>query len=233
MCNRYQLDEKETELIERFEVQLTLFHPEHGLEIAKTDVAPIIRVEDGKTVLDGARWGFIPAFAKDLKTAIQANNARADKLLEPNSMFNRAFQHRRCIIPATEYYEWLHEGKLKHKHGFTLKDNKLFGCAGIWGRWRQDDGSWLTHYAMITTEGNDLTRPIHDKDRMPVILQSREDEQEWLHTPSEQAAQLIHLLQPYPSAKMAVRFIPKPGQAKAGTTAPPADVRELPSLFSQ
>jgi hypothetical protein len=75
--------------------------------LAPTDDAPVIRLdrETGARHLDVLKWGLITYFTKDLKTARHPINARSDTVAG-SGMFKAAFAKRRCLVPATAYYEW-------------------------------------------------------------------------------------------------------------------------------
>ena len=80
-----------------------------------------------------------------------------------------------------------------------LKRRELFGLAGLWDVWRKPDGGKVESFTIITTEPNELVRPIHN--RMPVILQP-EDEEQWLDASRISFAKAKSLLQPYPEELM-------------------------------
>jgi putative SOS response-associated peptidase YedK len=81
--------------------------------------------------------------------------------------FRGAFKHRRCLIPADGFYEW--SGPKRHKVAtlFHLKDDGLFAFAGLWEHWERD-AEVLDTCALITTEANEVVKPIHG--RMPIML---------------------------------------------------------------
>jgi putative SOS response-associated peptidase YedK len=80
-----------------------------------------------------------------------------------------AFKHlvgsRRCIIPADGFYEWRKEGKRKVPMCVYLKTKEPFGLAGLWDAWRKPDGKRVESFTFITTEPNELVRPIHNRAR--------------------------------------------------------------------
>lgn len=144
---------------------------------------------DGKREARLLVWGLIPSWSHEPTAFI---NARAETVAQKPS-FRGSFRHHRCIIPADGYYEWKNENGRKQPYYFRLGGDQPFAFAGLWDTWRDIDGC-----AIITTEANDLSRPIHD--RMPVML-SRESSELWLD-PSSSPATLLSLLKPYPSAEM-------------------------------
>jgi putative SOS response-associated peptidase YedK len=103
-------------------------------------------------------------------------NARAETLTDLPS-FKLLVDRRRCIIPADGFYEWRKEGKRKVPMWVHHKTKEPLALAGLWDVWRKPDGKRVESFTIITTEPNELVRPIHN--RMPVILRP-EDEDQWL-----------------------------------------------------
>lgn len=81
---------------------------------------------------------------------------------------------------------------------FKLKSGEPFAFAGLWDSWKQPDGSLLRTYTIVTTEPNDVLRPIHN--RMPVML-SNDDAQKWL-ADDDEITRALTLLKPYPPGEM-------------------------------
>jgi putative SOS response-associated peptidase YedK len=143
-------------------------------------------------------WGLIPHWAADPSIGNRTINARAETLTELPS-FKSLVTRCRCIIPADGFYEWRKEGKRKVPMWVYLKDRKPFAFAGLWDVWRKPDGKKVESFTIITTEPNELVRPIHN--RMPVILQP-EDEEQWLDASRTPFAKAKSLLKPYPEELM-------------------------------
>jgi putative SOS response-associated peptidase YedK len=165
--------------------------------IAPTQEAPVIVQMDGKRTLELFRWGLIPWWATDPAIGNRMINARAETLAETPA-FNNLLGNRHCLVLADGFYEWRKEGKGKVPMRFKLKSGEPFTFAGLWDRWKQPDGNLLRTYTIVTTESNDVLRPIHN--RMPVML-SNDDALKWLAVDDEIAHALI-LLKPYPPEKM-------------------------------
>lgn len=91
------------------------------------------------------------------------------------------------------------EGKGKQPFYFALRGERLFGFAGLWDRWKDEDGKVVESCAILTTEANEVLSPAHD--RMPVILHP-ESYGEWLDGEVRKAESLKELLRPYPAAEM-------------------------------
>ncbi|MFC6095797.1 SOS response-associated peptidase [Flavobacterium qiangtangense] len=133
---------------------------------------PIIRNENPKEI-ELSTWGLIPNFIKDDRNDFWKKtntlNAKIETLKEKPSY--RQSAENRCLVLATEFFEWKHIGKEKYKHRIWTKDEKPFAFAGIY----QDDS-----FTILTTEANELMADIHNsKKRMPVVLR-KEEEELWL-----------------------------------------------------
>jgi len=124
-------------------------------------------------------------------------NARAETLAEKPA-FKNLLEKRRCLVLADGLYEWRKEGTDKVPMRFKLKSGEPFAFAGLWDSWKQPDGSLLRTYTIVTTESNEVLRPIHN--RMPVML-SNDDAQKWLAVDDE-IAHALTLLKPFPADAM-------------------------------
>jgi putative SOS response-associated peptidase YedK len=142
------------------------------------------------------RWGFIPAWAKERPSAAPIN-ARGEAVAS-SRMFQAAFKVRRCLVPASGFFEWQKQpAGGKQPYWVGMKDDAPFSIAGIWERWSGGKGAEpVDSFAVLTTEPNAVTAPIHD--RMPVIIAPSEYEA-WLTVDSGQAKELIR---PYPPEAM-------------------------------
>ena len=190
MCGRFSLTVNEAELNERFQLA-------GGTEpyVARYNCAPTqalaVITNSGNNKLNHMRWGLVPSWARDVKIGAKMINARAETIMEKAS-FRSAFSHRRCLVPATSFFEWKKE-KIKIPYAIQLVGGGVFSMAGIWEEWKSAEGINLRSFSIITTEANGLMRPFHD--RMPVIL-SRANENHWLS--DLPAGELSGLLFPCP-----------------------------------
>jgi putative SOS response-associated peptidase YedK len=206
MCGRYVSVSSPTILAERFgvaEVRLEATEPNYNVT-PRADVPVVAESQDAR-VLDVVRWGLIPSWAKDTKIGDRLINARSDKILTSNA-YKRAFERRRCIVPADGFYEWQvvaqstnSRGKKKVKQPwfFRRRDGEPLAFAGCWEIWHDpelgDDAPRMKSCVIITTDANDVVQPIHD--RMPVVLpESAWDE--WLDRENRDVASLHKLLVP-------------------------------------
>ena len=150
-----------------------------------------------------ALWGLIPSWSKDPTIGARMINARSETVAEKPS-FRAAFKRRRCLVPASGFYEWQKLGAARQPYFIHMADKLPFAIAGLWEQWLSPDGTELQTCTLLTTSANELMEPLHD--RMPVILDPADFEM-WLgngkdSTPRE-LDQLQHLFRPFDSAKMA------------------------------
>ena len=108
--------------------------------------------------------------------------------------FRDSFRARRCLVPASGFYEWARTGIRKQPYHFQRRDGQPLAFAGLWDRWHglgRDMGRDILTCCILTTDGNDVVRPIHD--RMPVVLLPAEFDA-WLAPASDPAdvAALMH-----------------------------------------
>lgn len=205
MCGRFSQFEKITAVIERFGVDSGVeglgdplfLRPRYN--IAPTQIVPVVVGGQGRA-LRLMRWGLVPSWAKEQSISQKMINARAETLTEKSS-FKRLLFSRRCIIPATGFYEWKKDGGRKLPLHFRLKSGGLFGFAGLWDRWKYPDGEGrdLESFTIITTSPNELLRQVHH--RMPVIL-PREGEARWVDPGLKGAGELLSMLKPFPFEEM-------------------------------
>jgi putative SOS response-associated peptidase YedK len=144
-------------------------------------------------------WGLIPSWAKDRKMASKLINARAETVAEKPA-FRSAFRKRRCLVVADGFYEWQQQENKKQKQPFyfRLSDGEPFAFAGLWEHWQDATGEEIESCTVLTTEANDLMRPIHN--RMPVILEPKNYDL-WLEEATKPEL-LQPLLHPYPTEEM-------------------------------
>jgi putative SOS response-associated peptidase YedK len=140
-------------------------------------------------------WGLVPFWSKSLKTKYILNNARA-KGIEKKASFREPLKRRRCIIPASGFYEWLRKGTQKQPYFIRRTDEGYMTMAGVWDHWENDDDQEIDSCSIITTEANTLMLEIHD--RMPVIL-DKNDLSIWLD-PGTNQERVLSMLKPCPNS---------------------------------
>jgi len=169
-----------------------------------TEIDVVVRGDDVR-LAGPMRWGLVPSWwSKPLKEMRLATfNARAETVAE-KPMFRDAFKKRRCLIPASGYYEWKDTPEGKQPYYFTRADGGVITIAGLWSSWKnKESADDLKSCTMVITEPNKLAAEFHD--RMPVILEAKDFEQ-WEHGNVKDAAALMKpaaedLLQKWPVSK--------------------------------
>ena len=203
MCTRYHFKAGTETLLRLFDCAVASVAPGGPIEVRPTDVAPIVIAGAQGRRFAAARFGLMPAWAKDHTIARRLLNARGETVATLPG-FRDAFRHRRCLVPASFFYEWqrLPNGTQPYRIGLTQSD--LFAFAGLWEEKRDGDGEILHTFAIVTTAPNELIAPIHD--RMPVILDPA-DYAAWLDVTANE--KVAALLRPYPAAAMAAAPVEK------------------------
>ena len=168
--------------------------------IAPTQRVPVVReVVKGERSLEELSWGLVPSWAKDRHIGQKMINARSETVHEKPS-FRHALRQRRCIVPASGFFEWSHADGSKQPWYITLKDNAPMGFAGLWESWRSPGGDALETFCILTTAANSFMATIHE--RMPVIL-SPADYSIWLSLDHNIMDNISRLFQPCPADSLA------------------------------
>jgi len=200
-----------------------------SFNIAPTQNVAVV-LNDGATRLVSMRWGLVPYWATDPRIGSRLINARAETLTT-KSAFKNAFKRHRCLVLADGFYEWQRHGSAKIPLFIHLAPERSFGFAGLYETWTPPIGDPLITCTIITTEPNNLMRPIHD--RMPVIL-PKGAESLWIDSTIEDDRRLLDLLQPYPVNEMAAYTVSALVNSVKNDSAEciaPASPQEQPLLF--
>ena len=197
MCGRFALLAPGPTIAEQFGVEVTHeIVPRYN--IAPTQPVAAVRLNQrGARELTYFRWGLIPSWAKDPAIGSRMINARAETAADKPS-FRAAFKRRRCLLPASGFYEWQKLNGGKQPTYVRPADDSLFGLAGLWETWHDADGGLIETCTILTTMPNELMKPIHN--RMPVIIDPA-DYSMWLD-PGDNPQDALHLLRSYPSDEM-------------------------------
>ncbi|MEI6681579.1 MAG: SOS response-associated peptidase [Bacteroidota bacterium] len=194
MCGRYSFAIEDALILERFGLRVRT-----AIYKARYNCAPMQSLAVISNELPGElsffRWGLIPSWAKDASIGNKLINARAETLEEKPS-FKNCFRNRRCLVPATGFFEWKRNA-LKTPYHIRLKSGEPFCFAGLWDKWVSGDGEIIQTFTIITIAPNELVAGIHD--RMPVII-PRAEEKSWLSPRPDPS--LTGLLKPFPADLM-------------------------------
>ncbi len=196
MCGRYNLIATGQQIMDRFRLpSLPAHKPDYNIPPGQKILA-VVQLEDGSNRAVDLYWGLIPSWSRDRAISSHLINARAETLTEKPS-FKNAYRHRRCLIPATGFFEWritsrtssrlasdihtLLGDNSKQPYHIHQPDQALFAFAGVWEHWEHDQET-VYSCAIITTAANAKIAPVHD--RMPVII-APDDYNSWLDKKTE------------------------------------------------
>ena len=185
MCGRYVT--RNEAAIERYLNLIKVRNPlTDRFNVAPTQDVPVVRLIDGERVMSNMHWGLIPFWAKDKKIGYKTINARAETVaIKP--AFRSAYKVRRCLIPASGFYEWKRDTEPKTPHFIFKQDDEPIGFAGLWETWKREDET-LESCSIVTTEANDMMAELHN--RMPVILDAQ-DFDWWMEGDVREVGQLL------------------------------------------
>ena len=177
MCGRYELNDTPARLGSRYRIEPGDLDFAQNVDVRPTETNPVILLRDGKRIASMRKWGMVPFWAKDPKVMSTPFNARSEEAHE-KPMFRGPFKSKRCLVPATAFFEWqaVPGQKKKQKIRIARADGDLITLAGLYDYWRRGDDV-LETFTILTTAPNATMEPIHN--RMPVIL-GEGDEDEWL-----------------------------------------------------
>ena len=154
------------------------------------------------------RWGLLPYQTRSIngRSALDENgkslntpiNARAETIDSKDS-FKLSFERRRCLIPASGFYEWKKTNFSKIPHWIHLLNQRWMALAGIYTWWKSPSQEWIPSCTIITTNPNSLMESIHD--RMPVILTQGSYDM-WLSSGGTNLSELKEILVPYAAKEM-------------------------------
>jgi putative SOS response-associated peptidase YedK len=183
MCGRFAITLPHDAMAHLFEaVPANDLPPAPNYNVCPTDP---IHVVTGDRRLVSMRWGLIPAWYKKPSGGPLLINARAESVAEKPA-FSQAVRQRRCIVPATGFYEWTKDGETRLPWWITRADGAPMAFAAVWQTWGRDDP--LVTVAIVTTAANAELARLHD--RMPVVLEPA-DWPLWLGEKGHGAATLM------------------------------------------
>ncbi|MDU5083103.1 SOS response-associated peptidase [uncultured Tissierella sp.] len=187
MCGRFSLDVSIDVLIERYKAIKNMEEFKLPDEIFPTNTVPIVINKDN-IQLSMMKWGFMPEFTK--KPII---NARAETV-DIKPLFRNSFYNKRCLVPATSFFEWENLDGKKIKRRISVKEENIFSLAGLYNIFRNKNGQEQESFTIITTDANEDMKKIHH--RMPVIL-PKEMEEYWLDINFRNLDTLKSMMKPY------------------------------------
>ncbi|MDN4476611.1 SOS response-associated peptidase [Demequina sp. SYSU T00192] len=174
MCGRYANFLTEQELVDAFEIAVIAddarLAPRYNIGPMQDTSIVVARKEEGRS-LELAKWGLVPSWAKDPAIGSRMFNARSETVAEKPS-FRSAFAKRRCLVPASGYFEWTTVDGVKTPYFIHTEDGSPLAFAGLFEFWRDkalgDDAPWLATCSIVTAASRGDMQEIHD--RQPVML---------------------------------------------------------------
>jgi len=171
MCGRYNITPDAEAFIEAFDVVEGLdtlpVRPRYNIA-PSGDPLPAVRPgEQGREVCR-LRWPLIPHWARERRIKFATANAKGETVRDKPAFRNAWRRGRRCLIPASGYYEWQKTGERKQPYHIRMPDQSLFAFGGLWDRCHTEAGETIESFTIITTPATDALNPIHA--RMPLII---------------------------------------------------------------
>jgi putative SOS response-associated peptidase YedK len=174
MCGRFTFEPTDA-FYQRFSIVNRLDGLEARYNIAPGQMVPVIITHSPNRVVL-MRWGLVPHWAKEDKTAFKMINARVETLTQKPA-YRDLLRAKRCLVPASGFYEWQGEGRGKTPYYIHPGSGQFIAFAGLYDVWRRPDGDDLHTFTIITKDADDFMARLHH--RMPVIL-PQELEAAWL-----------------------------------------------------
>ncbi len=199
MCGRFALFAPAELLVRQFRlVEPSELEARYNIAPGQ-DLAVVVEGKGHDRHVRPMRWGLVPHWAESPKLPYSTINARAESVADKPA-FRLPFRRRRCIVPASGWFEWQATPAGKAPwfiHG--ARGHALLGFAGLWDRWERGDER-LDSCTIIVTRASARLATIHE--RMPVVLDPT-DYDLWLSHDAHDADALQALLQPAPEARLA------------------------------
>lgn len=188
MCGRFALTLPHEAMIQLFEAAPANDLPDvPNYNICPTDSVATVTSEEGTRRFRPMRWGFLPHWYKNPGDGPLLINARAETLAEKPA-FRAACRARRCLIPATGFYEWTKDAAGSRVPWYIYPPGGgAVAFGGVWQDWERD-GQALTTCAIVTTSANGALSELHH--RMPLAIPP-EDWPLWLGEAGHGAARLM------------------------------------------
>ncbi len=233
MCYHYSLKAEASDLQRRFSIEfddsLDFMPFDHASCFNKPSPSLPVITNKNPSKLQLFKWGLIPFWAKEQELNYNTANAKMEGI-ESKPTWRLPIRSKRCLVPATGFFEWRHFANAKYPYFISLNKKQPFSIAGIWDSWTcKDTGEIINSFSLITAEANSLMEKIHNtKKRMPVILRSQ-DEEAWLNMDVE-LPEALALLKQYPSEEMMAHAIRKDFFLLGGSGADIVEKFEYPEL---
>jgi putative SOS response-associated peptidase YedK len=168
MCGRFTQERPASELAEIFAAEPLADELGARYNVAPTDEAFVVVQREERRAVTAYRWGLVPHWSTDRKSASRMFNARAETITA-SPAFREAFRRRRCVVPVDSFYEWKREGAVRQPYRVLRTDGLPLALAGLWAGWRDPATDEVQRtFTIVTTTPNAAMSDLHD--RMPVVL---------------------------------------------------------------
>ena len=216
MCGRYGMTNEAEEFVDAFHLGSDSpkeFKPRY--DIRPTELVPVIQNEGGENSLRLLKWGYRPSWAKHIII-----NTRSENMFH-SGYSKKAALHKRCIIPASFFYEWQDQNGKTVPWKIYPKDNSFFALAGIrFSQGAENSEEKMEVVSIVTMKANSIMAKIHNRGknpfRQPVIIQ-KQYWKEWLYSENKDIEYIEKSLQEYPEEEMAAVALEKTGDDKMHT----------------
>lgn len=192
MCGRFTLTDPAEAIARLFDARADNDLPP-GPRYNICPTQPVLAVTSGAgRRLRALRWGFVPDWYDSPTGGPLLINARGETVADKPA-FRAAIRARRCLIPASGYYEWeTTPDGAKLPWYIRRADGAPMVLAGLWQDWARGDQR-LTACATLTTAAGPCTAHIHDRE--PVLV-APADWPLWLGEAGHGAARLLRASPP-------------------------------------
>jgi putative SOS response-associated peptidase YedK len=198
MCGRFSRSTSVGEFSRRFDARsIDDILPSYNVAPGQSVLTARVTPDQGRHLV-ALKWGLVPHWAREAKIGYRMINARSETVREKPA-YRGPYRRQRCLVAVDGFYEWQTVEGQKQPYYFHLMSGEPLAFAGLWDSWTNPDGEPLQTCTLLTTQGNSLISPIHD--RMPVIL-SPEDYDLWLDPAIDDPGNLMPVFEPYPGDLM-------------------------------
>ena len=151
---------------------------------------PTIRLNGNRRVMRSAVWPLIPVWARGIVPRYATANARCETMAKLPAYRHAWASDRRCLVRASSFFEWQAVAGSRRKQPWLvyLADCRPMAFAGLWEYSYAEDGERIESCTIVTAQANALMAEIHNtRKRMPVVLESRSEQDAWLAGTKEEA----------------------------------------------
>jgi putative SOS response-associated peptidase YedK len=203
VCGRFSQQRPASDLAEIFAAEPLAEELGPRFNVAPTDEAYVVVQRAERRAVVAYRWGLIPHWAEDAKSASRMFNARSETLSR-SPAFSDALRRKRCLVPVDGFYEWQRIDGRRQPFTIGRTDGAPLALAGLWSGWRDPSQDRVIRtFTIVTTGPNEQLGWLHD--RMPVVVPEGAWDR-WLDPEPADLGELQALFEP--SDEVALRIQP-------------------------